>query len=49
MDDGQGRLTRMVAWNEPGQDITGMVARSDKVVSTCEKVSLRGEGEGERD
>lgn len=26
-------------WNQPGTDVTGMVARSEKVVNTCEAVS----------
>ncbi len=39
LSDGEGRATRMVLWNQPGNDITGMVARVDKVVGTCEKVN----------
>ncbi len=33
----------MVLWNQPGNDITGMVARVDKVVGTCEKVNRYSE------
>lgn len=40
--DGDGRFSRMVVWNHPGNDITGMIARSEKVAGTCEKL-LHGE------
>jgi hypothetical protein len=29
----------MIMWNHPGEDVTGMVARSEKVAGTCEQVS----------
>ena len=37
-DDGHGRKSRMALWNHPGKDITGMIARSEKVAGTVEKV-----------
>mmetsp|Transcript_16708 Transcript_16708/g.47802 ORF Transcript_16708/g.47802 Transcript_16708/m.47802 type:complete len:316 (+) Transcript_16708:82-1029(+) len=33
-DDGMGRRTRMALWNHPGRDVTGMVARVQKVAAT---------------
>lgn len=38
----EDRVTYMVLWNNPGDDVTGMLARSEKVVNTCEKL-LGGE------
>ena len=35
--DGSGRAARLVLWNQPGTDITGMVARCEKMVNTCEQ------------
>ncbi|XP_013384548.1 uncharacterized protein LOC106154670 [Lingula anatina] len=35
-DDGKGRRVNMTLWNHPGEDITGMVARSEKVVNAME-------------
>jgi len=29
----------LVIWSHPGNDVTGMLARSEKVAGTCEKVS----------
>nr|XP_002131674.1 uncharacterized protein LOC100185132 [Ciona intestinalis] len=37
-DDGFGRNVRMVLWNHPGNDVTGMVNRCEKMVNTCEKL-----------
>ena len=37
-DDGHGRKSRMALWNHPGKDISGMIARSEKVAGTMEKV-----------
>ncbi|KAL4219706.1 hypothetical protein ACF0H5_022276 [Mactra antiquata] len=34
--DGDGREAHMILWNHPGVDVTGMVARCEKVVNTCE-------------
>lgn len=34
--DGTGTASRLVIWNNPGHDITGMVARARKVAQTCE-------------
>eukprot|EP00058_Branchiostoma_floridae_P027472 XP_002612963.1 hypothetical protein BRAFLDRAFT_74748 [Branchiostoma floridae] len=41
-DDGEGGRSRMVLWNQPGNDITGVMARSEKVAGTMEKL-LGGE------
>lgn len=40
--DGDGRASRLVIWSHPGDDVTGMVARSEKVAGICEKL-LGGE------
>lgn len=39
-DDGAGMRTKTVLWNQPGNDITGIIARSEKVAGTFEKVRL---------
>ena len=36
--DGTGTGSRLALWNQPGSDITGMVARVEKVAKTCEQV-----------
>ncbi|XP_078580691.1 ectoine dioxygenase-like isoform X1 [Branchiostoma floridae x Branchiostoma japonicum] len=41
-DDGEGGRSRMVLWNQPGNDITGVMARCEKVAGTMEKL-LGGE------
>ena len=38
MNDGHGRHSRLSLWSHPGKDITGMVARSEKVAGTLEEV-----------
>lgn len=38
LPDGDGGTCRLVIWNQPGTDVTGMIARSDKVAGTCEKM-----------
>ena len=38
-DDGHGRNIRMCLWYRPGNDITGMVGRCEKVAGTMEQVS----------
>ena len=40
-DDGAGAQSKMCLWNHPGNDTTGMVARCEKVVNTCEQVSAQ--------
>ena len=35
-----GRKIHMCLWNQPGNDVTGMAARSEKIVGTMEKVNL---------
>ena len=42
VDDGEGRKAHMNIWNQPGNDVTGMVGRCEKVVGTCEAL-LGGE------
>ena len=37
--DGQGKNSRLSVWSHPGEDVTGMLARSEKVVTTSEEVS----------
>ena len=37
-DDGHGRQSRLCLWNHPGNDVTGMLARCEKVAGTMEKV-----------
>ena len=39
-DDGAGRVSKTVLWNHPGNDITGIIARSEKFAGTFEKVKL---------
>ncbi|XP_046339918.1 ectoine dioxygenase-like isoform X1 [Haliotis rufescens] len=41
-DDNTGRKTRVACWKQPGDDVTGLVTRSERVVRTCEKL-LGGE------
>lgn len=41
-DDGHGRQSRLCLWNQPGNDITGMLARCEKVAGTMEEL-LGGE------
>lgn len=40
--DASGRMPRMVLWRAPGSDVTGMICRCEKVVTTSEKL-LGGE------
>ncbi|KAJ8300968.1 hypothetical protein KUTeg_022487 [Tegillarca granosa] len=42
VEDNEGGFARMVNWGHPGSDITGMLARSEKVAGTCEEL-LGGE------
>ncbi|WAR30382.1 hypothetical protein MAR_032924 [Mya arenaria] len=42
VDDGEGKKAHMVLWNHPGNDVTGMVGRCEKVAGSCEKL-LGGE------
>ncbi len=39
-DDGEGRKTKVCLWNQPGNDITGIIARSQKMAGTFEKVGF---------
>ncbi|XP_052788213.1 ectoine dioxygenase-like isoform X2 [Mya arenaria] len=36
--DGEGGAMNMVLWWHPGNDVTGMVARSSRIVTACEKI-----------
>lgn len=38
LSDGAGRAVRMSCWNQPGNDVTGILARTEKVAGTFEKV-----------
>ncbi len=38
MSDGHGKNSRLSIWSHPGEDVTGMLARSEKVVTTTEEV-----------
>ncbi|XP_038047430.1 L-proline trans-4-hydroxylase-like isoform X2 [Patiria miniata] len=40
--DGEGRSSKLSLWSHPGSDVTGMLARCEKVAGTMEKV-LGGE------
>ncbi|XP_060083822.1 L-proline trans-4-hydroxylase-like [Ylistrum balloti] len=42
LPSGGGRDVILSLWNNPGNDVTGMVARSEKIVNICEKL-LGGE------
>ncbi|KAJ8298786.1 hypothetical protein KUTeg_022846 [Tegillarca granosa] len=39
LPDGQGKEAKFVIWSHPGNDVTGLLARSEKVVNTSEKVT----------
>ncbi|XP_013391482.1 uncharacterized protein LOC106159669 [Lingula anatina] len=41
-DDGEGRRTKVTLWNHPGNDVTGIISRSEKVAGTMEEL-LGGE------
>ena len=34
----EGRASRLSLWSHPGNDVTGMIARSQKVVGTCQEI-----------
>ncbi|XP_069120788.1 L-proline trans-4-hydroxylase-like [Argopecten irradians] len=36
--DESGKVTKLVVWNSPGSDVSGMMARCEKVVNTCEEL-----------
>ncbi|XP_071948856.1 L-proline trans-4-hydroxylase-like [Antedon mediterranea] len=42
LDDGAGLKSKMALWNHPGDDVTGMVGKCEKVAGTMEKL-LGGE------
>lgn len=35
---GAGRRTRLALWDDPADDVTGVIARSEKVAGTFQKV-----------
>ena len=39
-DDGKGRKTRITLWDVPGNDVTGVLARCNKVAGTMDEVLL---------
>ena len=43
LSDNEDRNSRMVIWNHPGNDYTGLMGRCRRVVDTTEKVWLRCE------
>ena len=38
LEEKDNKIVRVV-WRHPGDDVTGMAARSEKIVNTCEKVN----------
>ena len=40
-EGGEGENVNMVVWNYPGNDLTGWVTRSERLVNTAEKVRQR--------
>lgn len=38
--DGRGKSMRMALWDDPSDDITGAIARAEKVAGTFEKVNF---------
>ena len=40
-DDGEGGRTKVCLWHKPGDDITGIIGRSEKMAGTFEQVSKR--------
>lgn len=40
ISDGEGGHSRLCIWNHPGCDMTGMIARSEKVAGTMEAVGV---------
>lgn len=38
VSDGKGREAKLTMWGHPGDDVSGMISRSEKVAGTCEKV-----------
>ncbi|XP_069120783.1 L-proline trans-4-hydroxylase-like [Argopecten irradians] len=41
--DGTGKKTKIVLWTNPGSDVSGVMARCEKVVNTCEDLLGKGE------
>ena len=46
-DDGSGRAINVCVWDQPGEDVLGMVVRSRKVAETMAEVGARGRWNGE--
>ncbi|OWF49926.1 probable phytanoyl-CoA dioxygenase [Mizuhopecten yessoensis] len=36
--DGEGKKTQMALWSYPGDDVTGVISRSEKVLGTCQEL-----------
>ena len=41
VEQDEGATLKISVWNQPGNDVTGMVARSEKLVDTFEQVRLQ--------
>ena len=39
-DDAHGRHTSITVWDHPGNDVTGALAKCNKVAGTMEQVSM---------
>ena len=37
-DDGENRKSKVALWNHPGDDVTGMLARMERVAGTMQEV-----------
>lgn len=42
--DGTKNNIRMTLWNHPGHDVTGVMARTERLINTAEQVSGRETG-----
>lgn len=40
INDGHGRSSRLCVWNHPGNDMTGMIGRCEKVAGSMEQVAI---------
>lgn len=38
--DGKNRANKLSLWNHPGRDVTGVLARTDKIAGTAEQVGV---------
>ena len=42
LDDGEGGAVKMTLWKHPGNDLTGVIGRADKLAGTFAKVIICG-------